>query len=315
MNYYEHHIGDYAAATSHLSLLEDAVYSRLIRRYYLQEGPMPADWKQTARLVGARTQDELDAVEAVLGEFFTLEGDGYHQKRCDEVLAAFIAGEPERNAKKSNEDARLARHREERSNLFAELNALGQHAAWNIGMNELRMLVERYRNAPATQPATAPATPATATQSPIPSNHIPEKKEQKQKLAPSAKPTTPTESPAVVFLTLNDGSEFPIVEEQVREFSDLYPAVDIQQSLRAMRGWCVTNPTNRKTRAGIMRFVNRWLAKEQDSGANRGQSHAISTQRGNLSAGERVEQKIADRRNRESRIECLEGQTFANDAR
>ena len=35
MNYYEHHIGDYAAATGHLSLLEDAVYSRQIGRAHV----------------------------------------------------------------------------------------------------------------------------------------------------------------------------------------------------------------------------------------------------------------------------------------
>ena len=31
MNYYEHHIGDYAEATAHLTFVEDAAYSRLIR--------------------------------------------------------------------------------------------------------------------------------------------------------------------------------------------------------------------------------------------------------------------------------------------
>ena len=89
MNYYEHHIGDYAAATAHLSLLEDAVYSRLIRRYYLQEGPLPADMASVARLAGARSPEEREAVEAVLSEFFTLETDGWHQKRCDEDIARY----------------------------------------------------------------------------------------------------------------------------------------------------------------------------------------------------------------------------------
>jgi len=32
MNYYEHHIGDYAEATAHLTFIEDATYSRLIRK-------------------------------------------------------------------------------------------------------------------------------------------------------------------------------------------------------------------------------------------------------------------------------------------
>ena len=72
MNYYEHHIGDYAAATGHLSLMEDAVYTRMLRRYYLTESPLPSDTAQVARLVGARSADEMAAVEAVLAEFFSL---------------------------------------------------------------------------------------------------------------------------------------------------------------------------------------------------------------------------------------------------
>ena len=46
INYYEHHIGDYAEATGHLSFVEDAAYSRLIRKYYASESPLPEDLKQ-----------------------------------------------------------------------------------------------------------------------------------------------------------------------------------------------------------------------------------------------------------------------------
>ncbi len=91
MNYFEHHIGDYAAATAHLSLIEDAIYSRLLRRYYLQEEALPADVKQVARLAGARSQEELEAVQAVLEEFFTLQDGGWHNKRADEEIARYQA--------------------------------------------------------------------------------------------------------------------------------------------------------------------------------------------------------------------------------
>lgn len=91
MNYFEHHIGDYAAATAHLTLLEDAIYSRLLRRYYLQEEALPVDVKQVARLAGARSDDELAAVQAVLEEFFTLQDSGWHNKRADEEIARYQA--------------------------------------------------------------------------------------------------------------------------------------------------------------------------------------------------------------------------------
>jgi len=180
VNYYEHHIGDYAAATAHLSLLEDAVYSRMLRRYYMQEAPLPSDWRQVARLVGARTDDELAAVQAVLAEFFSLRDDGYHQQRCDETLQAFQAGEPERLAKRANEEARLKKHRDERARLFSELNDRGITPAWNTNINELRRLHAGEDLKPATQTATATATPATATQTPDTTTHTPEKKKEKR---------------------------------------------------------------------------------------------------------------------------------------
>lgn len=89
MNYYEHHIGDYAQATAHLSFLEDAAYSRLLRKYYAEERPLPSDLRSVQRLIGARSEDEREAVEVVLQEFFRLEQDGWHNSRADDEIARF----------------------------------------------------------------------------------------------------------------------------------------------------------------------------------------------------------------------------------
>ena len=70
----------------------------------------------------------------------------------------------------------------------------------------------------------------------------------------------------VITLPLNDGTEFPVSQEAVDEYTALYPAVDILQELRAMRGWCLSNDQKRKTRSGIRRFMNSWLARAQDKG-------------------------------------------------
>ena len=89
MNYYEHHIGDYSQATSHLSFIEDATYSRLIRKYYATEKPIPTDVKTVQRLVNAKSKEEKNAVELVLKEFFMLTDDGWRQGRCDHEIARF----------------------------------------------------------------------------------------------------------------------------------------------------------------------------------------------------------------------------------
>lgn len=68
----------------------------------------------------------------------------------------------------------------------------------------------------------------------------------------------------VVCLPLNDGTEFSVTDSMVSEFASLYPAVDVEQALRNMRGWLLNNPKNRKTSSGIRRFMNSWLSREQD---------------------------------------------------
>lgn len=74
---------------------------------------------------------------------------------------------------------------------------------------------------------------------------------------------------AVITLPLNTGEEFPITEKHLAEYSKLYPAVDTMAELRKMRAWCISNPKNRKTQGGVLRFVNGWLAREQDRGGRR----------------------------------------------
>ena len=73
-------------------------------------------------------------------------------------------------------------------------------------------------------------------------------------------------TPPIVSLVLNDGSFFDVLSTDVSKWESLYPNVDVPQQLRNMAGWCDANPTKRKTRSGIKRFITTWLAKEQDRG-------------------------------------------------
>ena len=72
-----------------------------------------------------------------------------------------------------------------------------------------------------------------------------------------------TEPPVIEFI-LNDKTYYPITQKQVDKWSELYPNVDVMQQLRKMCGWLDANPRNRKTKGGILKFVNGWLAREQD---------------------------------------------------
>lgn len=91
MHYYKFSIGDYAAATRHLSMLEHGAYRLLLDLYYTSEQPIPLDMKAAARKAGARTKDEVQAVETILREFFTETESGWTHARCDSEIAAFKA--------------------------------------------------------------------------------------------------------------------------------------------------------------------------------------------------------------------------------
>ena len=78
--------------------------------------------------------------------------------------------------------------------------------------------------------------------------------------------SAPTSQTPMIELPLNDGSMFPVLQDFVDEMAKLYPSVDIQQQFNAMKGWLIGNPSRRKTRSGIKKFITAWLSREQNRG-------------------------------------------------
>lgn len=72
------------------------------------------------------------------------------------------------------------------------------------------------------------------------------------------------EDGAVITLQLNTGEEHPVTKKEIAMWKEIYPAVDVMQELRGMKGWLLSNPAKRKTKRGIKRFINGWLSREQD---------------------------------------------------
>lgn len=221
MHYYQFNIGNYRRQTHHLSVLEHGVYRMLLDTYYLEEKPLCRDKAKLMRTHNIRTQEEKEAFENVISDFFRLTEHGYTHDTCEEKIAKY-----QQKSKKASQSAK---------------------ARWGKDANALQ-----------------PQSEGNANQEPLTKNQEPDK------------PFCPEPAAPVPFitLTLNDKSEFPITESQLAEWQELYPAVDIRQELRNMRGWCNSNPTKRKTRKGILRFVTSWLAREQ----NRGGQHAKTQQ-------------------------------------
>lgn len=106
MNYFPFHVGDYAAATAHLTWDEDMAYTRLLRAYYLTEQPIPLD--KAYRLARATTPAQRKAVDTVLAEFFVKTDNGYQQTRCDAEIAKFCEAKANHWAKKLSKAERAA---------------------------------------------------------------------------------------------------------------------------------------------------------------------------------------------------------------
>lgn len=116
MHKYMHHIGDFLSDTVHLSPLEECFYRRALDFCYLNESPLPKITQQVYRRLRAITQEETQAVDVVLQEFFTEEDDGFHNRRCDEEIRAYQenahksrtngakGGRPPKNKPKQNPD-------------------------------------------------------------------------------------------------------------------------------------------------------------------------------------------------------------------
>ena len=87
MHYYQFHIGDYRAATSHLSNEEDLAYRRLLDMYYDSESPIPTDIDWVSR----RLRLGSDVVMSVLTDMFEPTEKGWVNKRADAEIQAYHA--------------------------------------------------------------------------------------------------------------------------------------------------------------------------------------------------------------------------------
>ena len=137
MNFYPFHIGDYAAHTRHLSLIEDLAYRRLIDFYYLAESSLLGDIDLIARRIGMK--EYAEEVSYILNTFFEYTENGFINKRCDEEIAKYHAkADSARNANriksekisvlksvlKSELDQTLTKNQEPRTNNHKPINTI-----------------------------------------------------------------------------------------------------------------------------------------------------------------------------------------------
>lgn len=88
MHYYKFNIADWYLHTAHLSIIEEAVYFRLINHYYNTEKPF--DKNETQSLIRRlRLGSDVVTVDLILSEFFTLKDDNWIHSRCEKEIKDF----------------------------------------------------------------------------------------------------------------------------------------------------------------------------------------------------------------------------------
>jgi len=60
---------------------------------------------------------------------------------------------------------------------------------------------------------------------------------------------------------LKNGEVFQLTEELYRTYIETYHEIDVHSELKRASAWLESNPSKRKTRAGMPKFLNGWLAR------------------------------------------------------
>ena len=117
---------------------------------------------------------------------------------------------------------------------------------------------------------------AAVTQTPLPRE---EKRREENK---DTKPDTPggDVEPPVALMPTNKhntkGEEYPVTQSQIDEWQEVYPAVNCLAEVKQARLWLKANPAKRKTYGGMAKFLNSWMARQQNKGGS--SAHGAITQ-------------------------------------
>lgn len=85
---------------------------------------------------------------------------------------------------------------------------------------------------------------------------------------PEITPVSEPQEPIFITLPLADKTDYPIGGSIIMEMEELYPAVNIKQAFRSMKGWLNAVPSRKKTKRGIKKFYTGWIERDQNSGKN-----------------------------------------------
>lgn len=295
MNYYQFHLGDYSVSTRGLSWDEHCAYRMLIDLYYAREEPISLDRQRVYRQTMARSKRQKAAIDQILADFFIETPEGWVNERCERDLAAYrLKGERAQQAGMASAAARRARAQQVDEAATEDLLDAGEPVTNGRATDAGELLNGRSSGVQQMSSGRSTTVQPTNNQEPITNNQEPsltplapsplpdstpeagsavdnsdsiEVREPPPKAAAAAPPAG--SAPPVVLIPLQGKDLFGVDQAQIDAWRESYPAVDVLQTLRHIREWCLSNPARKKTRKGVRSFVTSWLAREQDAGGAR----------------------------------------------
>jgi hypothetical protein len=75
----------------------------------------------------------------------------------------------------------------------------------------------------------------------------------------------PNPNPNII---LKDKTFFIFSEEDLKFYREAFPNIAVDEQIKKMSSWCYSNPSKRKTKRGIKKFINNWLSGVKPEGLN-----------------------------------------------
>jgi len=264
------YISEYLADTAHFSTLTHGAYLLLIMNYWQTEKPLPNDDKKLAAITRLSMANFKKINTDLKKMFFTSEGRLVH-KRIEKELAIF------------REKAALARVKAEKRWEGKEKNSYAAAMPQQCRSIAAAMPRQCYTDTDTDTDTdtedihssqilsgkkgnfkTEVLDRVIGAEPKIPENPTLAKRCAEAKRFRSAPVALTPPQEIFIFIPLRGGEEYGMTEEMTREFERSYPDLDVRGKLQKIRTWSISNPTKQKTARGILRFINYWLAGDND---------------------------------------------------
>lgn len=242
---FQFYAADYLA-DEHVTLMtleEEGVYIRLLA-YCWREGSIPADTRALSRLCKGASEESI----LIVKDRFEV-----HPNDPSRLTHSRLNAEREKQEKWSKKNSANGK----KSGKARREKKLHAERSFNDRMNESRTKTNSSFSSSSSSSDTR-GSGSSGSSDLAKSNGL-----DTSCVEPKQVRSTPGRKVAGTIPLVN-GKNFPIYDDQVQQWVATYPAVDVRQELREIRAWCDANRTRRKTERGVLKFVNAWLAREQD---------------------------------------------------